>query len=353
MVMESTSFARQLVLIIGSDVEAADEVRRCAVACGVDTYEAASFAQARSRWASATFVVVTDDVLSGRGLEALPAHFRIAVVTHDSSASGPWRLAVEIGADHVFDLTVDQTSLMTYFTEQSRARARIVGVVGGSGGSGASVTSAALVMSAQSRGHRCVLVDADSESAGVDLLLGLDETPGLRWHHLNPSAGPPPGEQLFGALPRAGTCAVITRDRCDTSRLEPDLIHTTIHALVGVVDLIVVDLPRGAIELRTQLSSLFDVVLVVFTCDLRGATSSRAVVDSLREHVDVRLLARRGQHDSLDPSDISEWLDAPLAGVLPREPGIPSAVDRGEAICAQKRSRLLASCSAFLDGWLP
>ena len=353
MVRSGSSHAKQLVLIIGSDDGAVDEVRRCAVACGVETHEADSFARARSRWTSATYVVVIDDLLNRRGVEALPPHPRIVVVTRDAVSPHPWRLAVDIGADHVFDLSVDQASLITYFSEQSRARARVIGVVAGSGGAGASVTAAALVTSGRARGRRCVLVDADSESAGADLLLGLDETPGLRWHHLTPSAGPPPGAQLFDALPRSGDCAVITRDRSDSSLLEPALIRSTIHALVGAVDLIVVDLPRGAIEMRVELAAVCDVVFVVFTCDLRGATSSRAVSDSLREHVDVQLLARRGSNDSLDPKDISEWLDVPLAGLLPHESGIAAAVDRGEAICTHKRSRLSVACSELLSGLLP
>ena len=130
------------------------------------------------------------------------------------------------------------------------------------------------------------------------------------------------------------------------------MIRSTIHALVGAVDLIVVDLPRGSIEMRVELAALCDVVFVVFTCDLRCATSSRTISDSLREHVDVQLLARRGSNDSLDPQDISEWLEVPLAGVLPHESGIVAAIDRGEAICTHKRSRLSVTCSELLSGLL-
>jgi secretion/DNA translocation related CpaE-like protein len=349
-VIAGSSGARQLVLIIGSDIATVDEVRRCAVACGVDTYEALSFAQARSQWVSANFVVVIDDSISRRGVDALPPHPRLVVVTRDAASPSPWRLAVDIGADRVIDISDSHAVLISYFTEQIRARAHVVGVIAGSGGAGASVTAAALVMSGRARGYRCVLVDADAESAGADLLLGLDETPGLRWHHLSPSAGPPPGEQLFSALPRSGDCAVITRDRSAVPTLDPHLIRSTIHALSGVVDLIVVDLPRGAIELRLELAAESNVVFVVVTCDLRGATSARNIVDSLRDQADVHLLARRSQIDSLDPQDVSDWLELPLAGVLPVESGIVSAVDRGEPICSHKRSRLLASCSELLAG---
>ena len=350
MIRKGSSWAGRQVLIVGSDSELVDAVRRCAVACGVEVTEAVSLGQARSVWMSSTFVVVLDEVANERRVEVM-SRPRVVVVTRDSATSTPWRMAVDVGAEQVLDLSIGDTSLVEYFTQESQARARVVSVVGGSGGAGASITAAALVLSARSRGQRCVLVDADHESSGADLLLGLDETPGLRWHHLSPSAGPPPGEQLFSSLPRSGECAVITRDRGDRSGLDISLIRSTIRALHGVVDLIVVDIPRGAIELRAELAVESDVVFVVVTCDLRGATSARPVVDSIRDHADVRLLARRSRGDSLTPPDIREWLDLPLGAVLPNESGITSSIDRGEPICGQRRSRLIAACSSLLTEW--
>lgn len=348
MVMTDSSWERRKVLIVGTDMGIVDVVRRCAVARGIEIVEADSLAQSRSRWMSPTFVVVTDDLLVDGSLELAKIRPRVVVATLDSTSQAPWRLAVHLRADRVFDLCVDESLLVAYFTEQTRARARVVSVLGGSGGAGASVTAAALAMSAHAGGRRCVLIDADPDSPGADLLLGLDETPGLRWHHLGPSSGAPPGEQLFDALPRFGELAVVTRDRVDRSVPDDALIVSTVHALRGVVDLIVVDLPRGAVQIRTQMATVSEVVFLVLACDLRGATSARSVVASLRHDADVRLLARRGSSDSLEPSDIAEWLDLPLAGVLPHEPGLSGSIDRGEAICSARRSRLLSACSDVL-----
>jgi secretion/DNA translocation related CpaE-like protein len=352
-VIAGSSGEKQQVLIVGSDLAIVDVVRRCAVACGIGILEAQSLARARSHWAGSAFIVLADDVIDDHGVDVAVEHPRLVIATRNSASALPWQLAVQLHADRVFDLSIDEPLLINYFTEQSRSRARVISVLAGSGGAGASVTAAALAMSARTGGHRSVLIDADPDSPGADLLLGLDQTPGLRWHHLSASSSPPPGEQLLSALPRSGDLAVITRDRSDRSILDTALVSSTVNALRGVADLIVVDLPRGGPETRAQIAAISEVVFLVLTCDLRGATSARSTVASLRVDADVRILARRSSSDTLQPMDVADWLELPLAAVLPQESGISSAIDRGEAICTSRRSRLLAECSGVLRGWLP
>ncbi len=344
----SRSIAR--VLIVGADLRVVDDVRRCAIAAGIETDEVSSLSQARSRWSTADVVVVGDDQINDRACGSLPARAGVLVVSRDLSDSSPWRLAVMLGAEHVVDVGSQLSDLLDRFTVRGSARATVLAVAGGSGGAGASVTAAVLAMSGSMLGHQTALCDADPESAGADLLLGLDETPGLRWNHLNPASGSPPGDRLFTSLPRMGDCAVITRDRSTQAMPDPSLIRSTIHALGASADLIVVDLPRSDRELRDELIAVCDLVFVVVTCDLRGATSAMNLVASIRDRADIRLLTRSRAGDSLDPDDVANWLDLPLVSALPNEPGIISAVDRGESICRHRRSRLAATCVELVRG---
>jgi len=338
------------VLIVGADPQVVDAVRRCAIAAGIETDEVFSLTQARTRWSTADVVVVGDDQINDLACQSLPTRTGVLVVSRDLTDSSPWRLAVLLGAERVVDVGSELSDLVDRFTAGSSARATVLAVVPGSGGAGASVTAAVLAMSGSALGHQTVLCDADPESAGADLLLGLDETPGLRWNHLNPSAGPPPGDRLFTSLPRLADCAVITRDRGQQAMPDSGLIRSTIHALGASADLIIADLPRGDRELRNDVIAVCDLVFVVVTCDLRGATSAMNLVESIRDRADVRLLTRSRAGDSLDPDDVANWLDLPLESALPNEQGIISAVDRGEPICRHRRSRLAATCVEIVRG---
>ena len=338
------------VLVVSAVHELVDEVRRCAIAAGSEADVITSLAEARSRWTTAEVVVVGEDQLLDNAARSLPSRPNIVVVGRDLSGPLPWRLAVVLGAEAVLDIASDLQALVERLTPGSSARARVIAVTSGSGGAGASVTAAALAMCASGQGWQSVLVDVDPDSPGADLLLGLDETPGLRWENLSDSSGAPPGDRLVTSLPRVDNCAVLTRDRSRVWEHNPLLIGTTIQALSKVSDRVVIDVPRAHPELRDAVITTCDVVYVVATCDLRGASSAMRVVEAIRSRADVQLLTRARAGDSLDPLDLADWLQLPLAANLPHESGITSAVDRGEPIGRHRRSQLVATCSELIRG---
>ena len=61
------------------------------------------------------------------------------------------------------------------------AGASVVGVVGAGGGAGASTVAAGLAAANARRGRQSLLVDADPLGGGIDLLMGCEGVPGLRW----------------------------------------------------------------------------------------------------------------------------------------------------------------------------
>ena len=344
------SRAIRRVLIVGADFRVIEEVRRCAIAAGVEADEVVSLMQARSRWSAADLVVVADDQISSRLSGSLPSRSGVVVASADLTRSSPWQLAVSLGASRVIDVVGEQAALVELLTARSHLKASVLGVAAGSGGAGASVTSAALVMTAAAQGLQSVLIDADPQSPGADLLLGLDQTPGLRWDHFNPAAGPPPGDRLFASLPRIGNCAVLTRDRSLPGPTDASLVQSTIHSLSAAVDLVVVDMARGCGDVGAELLPTCDVVYVVVTCDVRGATSAMAFIESMRDRANLRLLTRLRPGDSLDPDDVADWLGVPIGVNLPHESGIISMIDRGEPVGSQRRSRLAAACSELIRG---
>ncbi len=74
---------------------------------------------------------------------------------------------------------------------RGRAPAPLVAVVGGRGGAGASVLATALALTAARRDLEVTLLDLDPLGGGLDLLLGAEAAPGLRWGDLRHVTGLP------------------------------------------------------------------------------------------------------------------------------------------------------------------
>ena len=89
----------------------------------------------------------------------------------------------------------------------------LIAVTGGRGGGGASVFAAAL---AQCAGE-ALLVDLDGCGGGIDLLMGGESAPGLRWPDLSVRAGRLNWTAVRDALPRCNGVTVLsaTRVYCD------------------------------------------------------------------------------------------------------------------------------------------
>ena len=124
-------------------------------------------------------------------------------------ADAAWRHAVALGAEQVAVLPVARRVAACdrlARTVEPASTAHVVGVLGGCGGAGASL------FAVRPRGRRCgrragapLLVDLDPLGGGLDLALGLDDVPGLRWPDLAAARGRLPASSLHESLPRAGS----------------------------------------------------------------------------------------------------------------------------------------------------
>ena len=74
----------------------------------------------------------------------------------------------------------------------------VLGVVGGSGGAGSSTFAAVLARTAPS----AMLIDLDLVGGGLDVLLGIEATPGARWSGVQLDGGRLDPELLERGLPR-------------------------------------------------------------------------------------------------------------------------------------------------------
>jgi secretion/DNA translocation related CpaE-like protein len=264
---------------------------------------------------------------------------------------GVWRVAVEIGADRVALLPEAEPWLLEELADAASARPRapVVGVLPGCGGAGASTLAVGLAVVAARGGASVVLVDADPLAGGLDLPLGLDALPGMRWPDV--PAGPArwPNGLVDSALPGIDGVRVLTGDREDATTLRPATVGSAVDAAARESDLVVVDLPRHLGDVTAALLPRCRCTLLVAAAEVRaGAGAAQLAAVAARLSGDLRLLVRPRGPGGPDPLQVADALDVPFAGVLPADPEVAAALERGEAVALSGRGPLAALCRSVL-----
>ena len=178
-----------------------------------------------------------------------------------------------------------------------------VAVLGAVGGVGASTFAAALAWVAGG-----LLVDLDPVGGGVDVLLGIEHTPGARWSGLRLGGGTLDPALLAGGLPAWRGVRVLAADRSP-----PVDAVAPVCASGAERGTVVADLPRVPCELREAAVAVADVVLVLARCTVRSLAAARAVVPTLDAPA-TGLVLRRGE---VPLAEVRDALPCPVVAVLP------------------------------------
>ncbi|MGN8244844.1 septum site-determining protein Ssd [Cellulomonas soli] len=204
-------------------------------------------------------------------------------------------------------------------TTPAGSRAHVVGVIGARGGAGASTLASALA-DRLARLTATVLVDADSASPGLDVLVGVEREAGLRWPDLHDARGEVDGTDLLGLLPRWGRCAVLSADRTRPGPPPADVVPDVLGALRGAAGAVVLDLGRADVLAGSAPVDACGTVLLVVPRDLRAVAGALAVRAALaaraagqgRAEPDVRLVVRGPAPGGLGVAEVEEAVDRPV-----------------------------------------
>ena len=338
-------------LLLTHDPVLLDDLRRLCVGAGVEPDLASSLGGCRRQWAAASIVVVGHDLVDEASRAGLLRRGEVVVATFSGGVDLPWRASLELGAEHVVSLPAGEQFLLDRLARGARAhgsRAKVVGVLGGSGGAGASVLASGLAISAGRLGHEVVLIDADPGSGGLDLVLGAEDEVGARWCDLEAVTGLLAPDALRAALPSAHGIALLSVDRVSPDPLPAAALPAVIDSAVGAYDLVVLDLPRTRSDLLDLLVPRCDVVLLVVTADVRGASAALRPAADLRPRTTARLVVRQVPHAGLAADEIGSWLDLEVAAELSHDRGLAAALDRGDPPGLRTRSRLARTCHDLL-----
>ena len=217
----------------------------------------------------------------------------------------------------------------------------VLGVVAARGGAGAS-TLAAAVAGQLARRTATVLVDLDRGSGGIDVLLGLEGTDGMRWPDLRDARGDVAGADVVALLPRWGSCAVLSADRLRPGPPEPAVVADVLHGLCAAVGAVVLDLERSAVVAGESLVAACDAVLVVAPRDLRSGrrASSRCGRSSTDRAVGLVVRGRRRSRSGRRSSRPRSG--SPCSARCAGTGDSPSALDRDGVLVRGRTSRTAA-----------
>uniref|UniRef100_UPI000A88ED24 septum site-determining protein Ssd n=1 Tax=Cellulomonas timonensis TaxID=1689271 RepID=UPI000A88ED24 len=204
-----------------------------------------------------------------------------------------------------------------------------LGVVGARGGVGASTLAAALAHRLARTAPTC-LVDLEEAGSGIDVLVGLEESGGLRWPDLADARGTVSGADLTALLPRWGGCAVLSADRMRPGPPPADAVADVLSALAEQHARLVLDLDRADVLARGPALAACGTVLVVVTRDLRGVAGALALRPApLGVVPGVRLVVRGPAPGGLGALELAHVVDLPIAASMTTDRRLPEAVERG------------------------
>lgn len=319
--------------------------------------EAVTTAPSVAGWREAAMVLLDADAVPL--VRHLPRRDGLVLVHRDPDGDEPgpevWRGAVAAGAEQVVVLPVARPWLAAALGSAGRPKGRCVVTVGARGGAGATTVAVALATTAVAAGHRVLLLDADPLGGGIDLALGAEELPGMRWPDLHDLSAPVPPGGLAAALPVADGVVLLSHGRTGPP-VGAAAVRAVLQAALDEHDLVVVDLPRSGDAGSQAAAALADVVVCVCPAEVRAGAAAPSVLQGLATAAPVHLLVRGPAPGGLRPVDAAAAVRAgssvgdPVArvDVVRAEPGLPAALERGEAFAVSARSPL----RRWAAGWL-
>lgn len=321
-------------LFITGDPATATALRRLATAAGVEPRLAAGPDAARRHWPGANPVVIAADAARACADARLPHRGGVILLTGpELPYDQAWPLALTMGAAQVAGLPEAAAWLARRLAPATAAsrRAPVITIAGARGGVGASVLAAAVALTAAESGHDTVLVDADPRGGGLDVVLGWENRPGLRWPELAESAGPFEPEPLRLGLPRRDRLALLSFSRDRPCELDSGTAASALDAVTRGHDLAVVDAPRYGETWLTDLTTDTTLLGLVVPAEVRAVAAARQAVAGFAGQCDrVRLLVVRPSPGRLTTADIVKAVGVPLAAELHTDPRLASATETGD-----------------------
>jgi secretion/DNA translocation related CpaE-like protein len=318
------------VLAMVAEIAMRDAVDRVAAAAGVAVVHVAQPPN-RQAWTGASAVLLDGAGAACCSDNRLPRRAHVVMLGAGEPGAADWRTAVAVGAAHVMTLPADEAKLVAALSEAAASGSdaerggAVVAVMGGRGGAGASVFAAALALSARD----ALLVDADPWSGGIDLVLGTEDKPGLRWPDLALEHGRLDFAALRHALPRLNGISVLSSVRAGND-VEAGPLGAVIDAGRRGGATLICDLPRRLTRSAELAVDAADLVIVVATADVGSCAAAPSVAAALVAiNPNVGLVVRGPSPAGLRSVDVARIVELPLLAAMRAQANLAGMLERG------------------------
>lgn len=256
-------------------------------------------------------------------------HSDIVLVVVGASNIETWSSALRLSANHVATIPESRDWLIENLVQPIRSKGLSVAVVPASGGAGASLLSCGLAFHARQIFHEVALVDLDENSASLDITFGLENQPGMRWQDFSNLSGSINGNDILRSLPNRDNVGLLTHGKLTDSTTTPK--NLVLEKLNEACDLVVIDFPRLS-DKHFSIDALTncDLVLVVTTATIRGCASAKRSIAGLAGYAkNIELVVRNVPGSNLNPMQIAELLNTPLAAIVNTDVRIAEQIEQG------------------------
>lgn len=326
------------VLVLVHDARLREEVRRIAAAAG-RALDERSTPVGRHPWSAAPLVVL-DTASAGEcattGRSRRPG---VVAVTDGEPELADWQAAAAVGAEDVIALPGAAVGLVEKFAECGESRTdsgTVVAIVGAVGGAGASTLAAVTALRAATGPCRnnTLLIDGAPYGGGLDLLLGIEKRPGLRWPDVVVEDGRIPAAALHNALPGADAGLAVLSCGRDSAGPIGELGSAAMHAVIeagrGAGDFVVCDVSSERGTHADQMIDAADLVVLVVPAQLRAVAAARTAAAYIgRRNPNQGLIIRGPAPGNIRGNEVAEVLDLPLLAAVRAEPRLSAQVERG------------------------
>jgi secretion/DNA translocation related CpaE-like protein len=341
------------ILAVLAESALRDEVDRVAAAVGVRAVQVSSTSPvSRKTWSAAAAVVLDEAAAEVCAQAGLPRRVHVIVVTGGQPASSTWAAAIEVGARHVLRLPAQERELVRELADASEAarsardndaRGRVVAVIGGRGGAGASLFAVALAQLA----HDPLLVDLDPWSGGIDLLVGGETTPGVRWPDLALQGGRLNWSAVREALPRHRGVSMLSGTRREYE-IDARAVDAVIDAGRRGGATVVCDLPRRVSDAAETALDTADLVILISPCDVRACAATATMAPLLTGiNPNVGLVVRGPSPGGLRAKEVAAIAAVPLLASMTPHPRLAEQLEHG-GLRLRRRSALALAARRVL-----
>ncbi len=342
------------VLAVLTDSELRNELDRVAAAVGVRIVHAGVASSVNRRTWSAAAAVVLDPAAADRcGRSGLPRRSHVSILTAAEPTTATWAAAIAVGARHVLRLPAQERELIHELGEAAESarddgpRGEVVAVIGGCGGAGASLLAVALAYSAACSAGDALLVDLDPWGGGIDLLVGGETSPGLRWPDLALEGGRLNWSAVREALPRRREITLLSGTRRGYE-LDAAPVDAVVDAGRRGGTTVVCDLPRRLTDATQAALDSADLVVLVSPCDVRASAATGSIAPVLATiNPNLGLVVRGPSPGGLRAGEVADIVGLPLLASMRAEPQLAEQLERG-GLRLRRRSALAGAARQVL-----